>query len=85
MIITIFLNIIIAILGFLFALLPNVTTLPLGFDAVVSTAVGYLNGFLLVMWPLGIVWQCFIWYVGIRIVLMVVSFFIGHRAVSFGE
>ena len=62
MIVSAFLNVVVAVLGSFFFLLPDVSTLPLGLDSALLTAVGWWNAFLGYFWPLAVIWLCFKWY-----------------------
>jgi len=66
-------------LNILFSWLPTVTVLPLGIDSALSTAFGYWNGFLMVFWPLQIVWTLVLWYYGIKFALVALRLVIGSR------
>lgn len=83
MIIALFINLVIAILGILFSWLPVVTTFPsfFGFDidGLLVTAVGYFNGVTGLFWPLAIILQGFIVLLGYKLAIITLRFFLGSR------
>lgn len=66
-------------LSVIFSVFPSVSQLPLGMDSVMVTAVGWWYSFLTVFWPLQIVWTCFMWYLGIKIFMIILRLFLGAR------
>lgn len=84
MIINLFLNVVVLILGAVFSWLPQITTLPnivdYDIDTALVTGVGQLKSFLQAMWPIGVMFQGFLailFYFTIKIIL---RFFLGHRS-----
>lgn len=71
---------IIAVFSVIFGWLPEVTTLPLGIDSALVTLFGWLRSLVENVWPIQIILTCLLWYLSFRIGLMVLKFFIGHRA-----
>jgi len=68
------------IVNFLTSWIPHVDTLPFGIDEALTLSIGYFNAFLLVFWPMQIVWTMFLWYVfAVLPGLYVLKLFLGHR------
>jgi hypothetical protein len=70
----------VAFLQIIFVIFPVVTTLPFGMDSALTTVVGYVNSFLLQFPLLTIVWQLTLWYMGIKIFLIILKLALGARA-----
>lgn len=79
MIIIFFLSLLVSIISFLLAWLPNVSVLPLGIDTAMTTTMGYVNGMVSMVPWLQTPFLMFKWYVGVLIVLVLVRFFIPNR------
>ncbi len=84
MLVNLVLNVFVLILGAIFSWLPQVTTLPFIVDFDIDTAlvngVGQLHTFLSAFWPLGIMFQGFLFLLGYYAIKMVLKFFLGSRA-----
>lgn len=85
MIIILILNLLVSFLVVILSPLPSVTVLPFGIDAELTTAMGYFNSFLDLVWPLQIIWQCLLWYLGFELVLLVIRVFLPHRLPRLGN
>lgn len=84
MIISLLLNVLIAIVGIILSWLPTVTTIPpiFGFDidSTLVTAMGYFNGVTSLFWPLAIILQGFLVLMGYYLLKITLIFFLGSRA-----
>jgi len=80
MIITLFLNVVVAFLGGILSFFPAVTELPFGIDGYLTTAVGYFQRIEMIFPPLGILMTMFLIYIGFRITLLALKLFLGNRA-----
>jgi len=79
MIIHLLFSIIIMIFNTLVSWLPSVSVLPFGMDSLWISSVGYFKGFMLIFPPLEIVYQAFVFYLGFRLLLIVLKVFLGKR------
>jgi len=79
MIISWLLQILVAFVNMLTLVIPQVSTLPFGMDDALIWITSLFNAFLVVFWPMQIVWTMFLWYLGYRAGLYVLKFFLGHR------
>lgn len=84
MIINFLLNIIVLVVGAIFAWLPDVTVLPTiggyDIDSAFVTGIGSFNTFTQTFWPLKIVFTGFLFLMGYYAIKIGVKFFLGHRA-----
>jgi len=85
MITQIFFTIIYSILGFIFALVPNVTELPFGIDIALSTAVGWLRDLESVAWPLEVMFDVVLWYLLFKVFMITLRLFLGSRTPHAGS
>ncbi len=60
--------------------IPVVTVLPFGIDGALSTVFSTWNAFLIVFWPLQIVWVAMLSYYGFLVTLLLLKVFLGSRA-----
>lgn len=83
MIIVLFLNLLVMIVGTIFSWLPEITTLPTMFgydiDTALVTGMGYVQTFFNTFWVLEIMFQGFLILMLYFLTKMVIRFFIGHR------
>jgi len=79
MIILLLLNIIAGAFTLVFGLLPKVSTLPLGMDTALATAVGYFKSIMAVFPPLDLLFTVLLWYLGYKGVIMIVKMIMGSR------
>lgn len=79
MILGFFLLLISDVIGLLLGFLPDIVTLPFNLDVNLSNAVGYWNSFLLEFWFLQPLWHVFLWYMELKLSLIVLKFFLGSR------
>lgn len=86
MIISLLLNLLVAILGLIFYLLPNATTLPtfgsVNLDTVFSTGIGYYKYLATFFPPLTTVLTAASIYLGFRVTLLILKFILGSRLPS---
>lgn len=84
MIIAFLFNLIVLVIGAIFSILPEVSTLPSvgGFDidAALVAGIGQLNAFFTAFWPLSIMFQGFLVIMGYHALKIGIKFLIGHRA-----
>ncbi len=84
MIVAFLFNLIVLVIGAIFSLLPQITTLPTinGFDidGALVQGMGEVHTFFITFWPLGIMFQGFLFLMGWYALRMGVRFLIGHRA-----
>lgn len=84
MLLQFFLNWIITLLEILFSWLPNVTTLPTiggyDLDGALVTGVASFKEFILVVWPIGVVFDAFMILMLYYLTKMMLKFFLGSRA-----
>jgi len=73
-------TVLLSIFGVIFAVFPVVTTLPFGMDSALTTAIGYVNSFFNDFPLLLIVWHMTLWYLGIRVFLLILKVLLGSRA-----
>lgn len=66
-----------------FAFLPHALSLPFGVDAFTTSMVAAWYGFLTVAWPLQAMWNCFLLFIPIQLVLIVMKVFLGSRLPEF--
>ncbi len=83
MIVILFLNLLVTIVGIVFSWLPRIDTLPnmFGFDIdnALIIGMGYLNTFFKTFWPLQIMFEGFLVLLGYFLIKMTIRFFAGHR------
>jgi len=84
MIVAFLFNLIVLVIGSIFIILPQVTTLPtvggLDIDAAMVTAIGQLKVYMTAFWPLQHFFTGFLFLLGYFALKMVVKFLLGHRA-----
>jgi len=73
MIIILFLNLIVSVLGALFYVLPSVEKLPFGIDEVIVQGAGYLSFLGDLIPPLGYLVSAFVFYIGFLMLLKVMK------------
>jgi len=65
-----------SLFGAIFSLISfKVTTLPLGMDSALSTALGYFRAFEAIMPPIALMFTALMWYISFRILLWTLKFF----------
>jgi len=69
-----------SLLNAVFSWLPTVEVLPLGMDSALTTSVGYFRGLMSIFPPFETLFIVAFWYLSFKLVLVVLKFFIGHRA-----
>jgi hypothetical protein len=83
MIVNLFLNVFVLILGALFSWLPTINTLPVivgyDIDSALVTGVGQMRAFFTAFWPLSIMFSGFLVIMGYYGIKLVLSFFLGSR------
>ena len=84
MIINLFLNLIVLIIGVILSWLPTVTTLPLingyDIDTAFVTGMSQLNSLFTTFWALSIMFQGFLFIMAYYILKLTLKFFLGHRS-----
>jgi len=80
MILQLLIAILLGTLEIIFSWLPSVETLPFGIDSALTLAVSYFRGAIDTLPYLEIVWTCFLYLVGFEILMLLLKFFLGHRA-----
>lgn len=83
MITNLLLNVVVLFIGAIFSWLPQVTTLPtimgVDVDGALVTGVGQLYQFTDTFWPLGYMFNGFIFLMGYYIIKLGIRFLLGHR------
>lgn len=80
MIIQLLITIALGFLTILFGWLPSVDSLPFGIDSAFITLVSYFRGAIQTLPYMQVVWNCFLYLLGFEILMVVLKFFLGHRA-----
>jgi len=75
MIITFIFGLLTTVSYYFFGWLPTVTTLPLGLDSALTTAIGSFYSIKEIIPPLDILWTAFLWYFGFKMTLWVLKTF----------
>lgn len=79
MLIQLLIQIVLSVLDVLFFWLPVADLLPLGSDQAFLTFFGYIRSFVERMWPLQIIYECFLYFAGFMLLMVVLKLFLGHR------
>jgi len=68
-----------SVLNLAFAWVPTVTELPFGIDGFFLDAIGYVESFIHIFWPLQPVWNVLLIYIPIKLSLLVLKVILGSR------
>jgi len=68
-----------SILNVAFSWMPTVTELPFGIDGFTLTAVGYLQAFVQIFWPIAPFYNFILFYIPFKLAIIVLKVFLGAR------
>lgn len=61
------------------AIMPQANEMPFGADQFLLESMMKFYAFIDVFWPMQVIWECFLWYLGFIISLQILKIWLGNR------